>query len=100
MATNTDHTATVQAGSMIGKAIQITKAAKTNMSLAELTALATFIAETSTIVAIGDDTAGGFNDGASDAVHIITEGGTHPAAASNFGIGTTGITTTIVTLFE
>ena len=41
-----------------------------------------------------------FNAGASDAVHIITEGGVAPAAASNFGVGSTGITTTVVSLFN
>jgi hypothetical protein len=33
-------------------------------------------------------------------LHIITEGGAHPDATSNFGVGSTGITTTIVTLYE
>ena len=100
MAVNTDHTGKVEAGSQIGKSIQVTKAAKSNMTQAELNAMTAFINQTSMVIAIGDDTAGGFNAGASDALHIITEGGAHPDAASNFGVGTTGITTTIVTLFE
>jgi len=100
MAVNTDHTGKVRVGSQIGKSIQITKAAKTNITQAELDVLVAFINQTSMVVAIGDDTTGGFNDGASDALHIITEGGAHPDAASNFGVGSTGITTTIVTLYE
>ena len=100
MAANTDHTGKVRAGSQIGKSIQVTKAAKTNITQAELDALIAFINQTSMVVAIGDDTTGGFNAGASDALHIITEGGAHPDAASNFGVGSTGITTTIVTLYE
>ena len=100
MAVNTDHTGKVRVGSQIGKSIQITKAAKTNITQAELDVLVAFINQTSMVVAIGDDTTGGFNDGASDVLHIITEGGAHPDAASNFGVGSTGITTTVVTLFE
>jgi hypothetical protein len=100
MAANTDHTGKVRAGSQIGKSIQVTKAAKSNLTQTELNTMVAFINQTSMVVAIGDDTTGGFNDGASDALHIITEGGAHPDATSNFGVGSTGITTTIVTLYE
>ena len=83
-----------------GAQFHLTKAAKTNMSAAELDAMIRFISLTTTVVGVGDDTVGGFNAGASDAVHIITEGGVAPAAASIFGVGSTGITTTVVALFE
>jgi|TARA_B110000285_G_C15034243_1_gene568359 hypothetical protein len=83
-----------------GAQFHLTKAAKTNMTQAELDAMLRFISLTTTVVGVGDDTAGGFNAGASDAVHIITEGGVAPAAESNFGVGSTGITTTVVSLFN
>ena len=54
---------------------------------------------TATVVGVADDTIGGFNTGASDAVHVLSEG-VAPAAESNFGVGSTGITTTVVAHFE
>jgi len=100
MASNTDHTGNAKVFSSFGKDIAITKLAKTNMTQAELDAAIRFIETTSTVAAIADDTTGGFNTGVSDAVHVLTEGGVAPAAASNFGVGTTGITTTVVAYFS
>ena len=81
-----------------GKEVALTKLAKSNMTQAELDTCIGFIGLTATIVGIGDDTAGGFNAGASDAVHVLSEGAA-PAAGSNFG-GATGVTSTVVALFN
>ena len=99
MATNTDHTGNVKVFNSHGKALAITKLAKTNMTQAELDAALTYIQLTATVVGVADDTTGGFNTGASDAVHVLSEG-VAPAAESNFGVGSTGITTTVVAYFE
>jgi len=99
MAENTDHTGVGNVFNSHGKALHLTKLAKTNMTQAELDAALRFIALTATVVAVGDDTTGGFNAGASDAVHVLSEGAA-PAAVSNFGVGSTGITTTVVAHFE
>lgn len=80
-----------------GKEVSLTKLAKSNMTQAELDSCVAFIGLTATIVGIGDDTAGGFNTGASDAVHILSEGPA-PAAGSNFG-GVTGVTSSVVAHF-
>ena len=97
MAVNTDHTGNVKVFNAHGKALHITKLAKTNITQTELDAAITFIQQTATVVA--DDTTGGFNDGASDAVHVLSEG-IAPAAGSDFGIGSTGITSSVVAHFE
>lgn len=99
MATNTDHTGNSKVFNSHGKALAITKLAKTNMTQAELDAALTYIQLTATVVGVADDTTGGFNTGASDAVHVLSEG-VAPAAESNFGVGSTGITTTVVAYFE
>ena len=99
MAVNTDHTGNVKVFNSHGKALHITKLAKTNMTQTELDAAITFIQQTATVVAVADDTTGGFNDGASDNVHVLSEG-VAPEATSNFGIGATGITTSVVAHFE
>ena len=99
MATNTDHTGNGKVFNAHGKALAITKLAKSNMTQAELDAALTYIQLTATVVGVADDTTGGFNTGASDAVHVLSEG-VAPAAESNFGVGSTGITTTVVAYFE
>jgi len=99
MAENTDHTGVGNVFNSHGKALHLTKLAKSNMTQAELDAALRFIAITATVVAVGDDTSGGFNAGASDEVHVLSEG-IAPAAVSNFGVGSTGITTTVVANFE
>ena len=98
MAVNTDHTGAANVFNAHGKALHITKLAKTNMTQAELAAAITFIQQTATIIGVADDTTGGFNTGASDAVHILSEG-VAPAAGSDFGIGSTGITSSVVAHF-
>ena len=77
--------------------ISLTSLSKTNITQDELDACIQFIQLTATVVGIGDDTAGGFNAGASDVVHIISEGPA-PAAGSNFA-GQTGVTAAVVSLF-
>ena len=57
-----------------GKEVALTKLAKTNMTQDELDDALAFIQLTATIVGVGDDTTGGFNTGASDEVHVLSEG--------------------------
>ena len=99
MAVNTDHTGNVKVFNAHGKDLAITKLAKTNMTQTELDAAIRFIEQDATIVGIADDTTGGFNTGASDAVHVLSEG-VAPAAGSNFGVGATGITASVVAFFS
>ena len=68
------------------------------MTQDELDQALAFIQLTATIVGVGDDTAGGFNAGASDEVHVLSEG-IAPAAGSDFG-GVTGVTASVVSLFN
>ena len=82
-----------------GREMHLTSLSKSNMTQDELDSALQFIQLTATIVAVGDDTTGGFNGGASDVVHVISEGAA-PAAGSNFGEGATGITAAVVSLFE
>ncbi len=81
-----------------GKEVALTKLAKSNMTQDELDQALAFIQLTATIVGVGDDTTGGFNAGASDEVHVLSEG-IAPAAGSNFG-GVTGVTATVVAHFN
>ena len=62
------------------KELSLTSLSKTNITQDELDGCIQFIQLTATVVAIGDDTSGGFNAGASDVVHILSEGPA-PAAA-------------------
>ena len=81
-----------------GKEVALTKLAKSNLTQDELDQALAFIQLTATIVGVGDDTTGGFNAGASDEVHVISEG-IAPAAGSNFG-GVTGVTASVVAHFN
>ena len=81
-----------------GKEVALTKLAKTNMTQSELDDALAFIQLTATIVGVGDDTTGGFNDGASDEVHVLSEGPA-PVADTNFG-GVTGVTASVVAHFN
>ena len=81
-----------------GKEVALTKLAKSNLTQDELDKALAFIQLTATIVGVGDDTTGGFNAGASDEVHVISEG-IAPAAGSNFG-GVTGVTASVVAHFN
>ncbi len=68
------------------------------MTQDELDQALAFIQLTATIVGVGDDTTGGFNAGASDEVHVLSEG-IAPAAGSDFG-GVTGVTASVVAHFN
>ena len=81
-----------------GKEVALTKLAKSNMTQDELDQALAFIQLTATIVGVGDDTTGGFNAGASDEVHVLSEG-IAPAAGSDFG-GVTGVTAFVVAHFN
>jgi hypothetical protein len=83
--------------SAVGRAIALTKFAKTNMTQTELDAVVTVIQQTASVTAIGTDAAGGFVSGTTDAVYIITEGPA-PAAGNNFG-GVSGVTASVDTYF-
>lgn len=78
--------------------IALTSLSKSNMTQDELDSAIQFIQKTATVIAVGDDTTGGFNAGVSDVVHVISEGPA-PAAGSNFGEGSTGITAAVVAHF-
>lgn len=78
--------------------VALTSLSKSNMTQDELDAAIQFIQKTATVVGVGDDTDGGFNAGASDVVYILSEGPA-PAAGSNFGEGTTGVTAAVVAYF-
>lgn len=79
--------------------VALTSLSKTNMTQDELDAAIQYIQKTATVIGVGDDTAGGFNAGASDVVYILSEGPA-PVAGSNFGEGTTGVTAAVVAYFE
>ena len=81
-----------------GKEVALTSLSKTNMTQDELDQALAFIQLTATIVGVGDDTTGGFNAGASDEVHVLSEG-IAPAAGSDFG-GVTGVTASVVAHFN
>jgi hypothetical protein len=81
-----------------GKEVALTSLSKSNMTQDELDSALAFIQLTATIVGVGDDTTGGFNAGASDVVHVLSEGAA-PAAGSDFG-GVTGVTAAVVAYFN
>lgn len=80
-----------------GKMVTLITLSKTNITQAELDTCSKHIQSTATIVGIGDDTAGGFNAGASDVVHVLVEGPV-PAVGANYG-GATGVTAAAVACF-
>ena len=82
----------------VGRQIALTSFSKTNMTQAELDAVVAYIQLTASVTAIGSDSSDAtFTSGATDVVHIITEGPA-PAAGSNFG-GVTGVTAAVVAYF-
>ena len=81
------------------KQLALTSLSKSNMTQDELDAAIQFIQLTATVVGIGDDTDGGFDDGASDVVYVLTEGPA-PAAGADFGEGSTGVTAAVVAYFN
>jgi len=78
--------------------VALTSLSKSNLTQDELDACIQFIQLTATVIGVGDDTTGGFNAGASDVVHILSEGAA-PAAGSNFA-GQTGVTAAVVAYFS
>ena len=80
-----------------GKMVTLITLSKTNITQAELDTCITHIGTTASIVGVGDDTAGGFNTGASDVVHVLVEGPV-PAVGANYG-GATGVTAAAVAAF-
>ena len=80
-----------------GKMVTLLTLSKTNITQADLNKCSQHIQSTATIVGIGDDTAGGFNAGASDVVHVLVEGPV-PAVGANYG-GATGVTAAAVACF-
>ena len=81
------------------KELALTSLSKNNMTQAELDSAIQFIQLTATVVAVGDDTTGGFNPGASDVVHVLSEGPA-PVAGADFGEGSTGVTAAVVAHFN
>ena len=93
------------AGNGLGPRTRIINAAKTNMTQAELDALVLYITagdvagtnDAHTITGISVLTESGvFTGGTTDAVQIAIQGTGVATMASNFGTGSTGITTTLV----
>jgi hypothetical protein len=80
-----------------GKMTTLITLSKTDITQAELDKCIQHIQTTATIVGVGDDTAGGFNTGASDVVHVLAEG-VVPAVGADYG-GATGVTAATVTCF-
>ena len=80
-----------------GKMVSLITLSKTNITQAELNTCINHIQGSGTIVGVGDDTAGGFNAGASDVVHVLVEG-IVPAVGANYG-GATGVTAAAVACF-
>ena len=80
------------------KELALTSLSKTNMTQDELDAAIQFIQLTATVIAVGDHTTGGFNTGASDVVHVLSEGPA-PVAGADFGEGATGVTAAVVAHF-
>ena len=80
-----------------GKMVTLITLSKTNITQAELNTCINHIGTSGTIVGVGDDTAGGFNAGASDVVHVLVEG-IVPAVGANYG-GATGVTAAAVAAF-
>ena len=81
------------------KQVSLISLSKTNMTQDELDAAIQHIQTTATIIGIGDDTAGGFNAGASDVVHVLAEGPV-PTVGSNYGEGSTGVTAAVVAFYD
>ena len=96
------------AGNGLGPRTRIINAAKTNITQAELDALVLYITagdvagtnDAHTITGISVLTESGvFTGGTTDAVQIAIQGTGVCTVASNFGTGSTGITTTLVAEF-
>ena len=100
--------ATAKAGNGIGSRTRIINASKTNMTQVELDALCNYLTagdvagtnDAHTITGISVLTESGvFTGGTTDAVQIAIQGTGVCTVASNFGTGSTGITTTLIAEF-
>ena len=109
MAVNTDHTGAANVFNAHGKALHITKLAKTNMTETELQAALEFLAaggtagtdDGHTIAGVSVLTESGiFTSGTTDAVQVAIQGTGAFTAGSNFGIGSTGITSSLLADFN
>ena len=96
------------AGNGLGPRTRIINAAKTNMTQTELDALLTYLAagdvagtnDAHSIAGVSVLTESGvFTSGTTDAVQIAIQGTGVATMASNFGTGSTGITTTLIAEF-
>ena len=81
------------------RTVELISLSKSNMTQDELDAAIQHIQTTATVIGIGDDTDGGFNAGVSDVVHVLAEGGV-PTVGADYGVGSTGVTASIVAYFE
>jgi len=100
--------ATAKAGNGLGPRTRIINAAKTNMTQEEFDALVLYVSagdvagtnDAHTITGISVLTESGvFTGGTTDDVQIAIQGTGVLTAAADFGIGTTGITTTLIAEF-
>tara|TARA_B110000503_G_scaffold95280_1_gene143446 strand:+ start:81 stop:410 length:330 start_codon:yes stop_codon:yes gene_type:complete len=107
MATVTSN-AIAKAGNGLGPRTRIINAAKANMTQTELDALVLYLTagdvagtnDAHTITGISVLTESGvFTTGTTDAVQIAIQGTGVATMASNFGTGSTGITTTLIAEF-
>mgnify|MGYP006090576159 CR=1 FL=1 len=95
-------------GNGLGPRTRIINAAKTNMTQTELDALLTYLAagdvagtnDAHSIAGVSVLTESGvFTSGTTDAVQVAIQGTGVATMASNFGSGSTGITTTLIAEF-
>lgn len=96
------------AGNGVGPRTRIINLAKTNMTQAELDAALTYLAagdvsgtnDAHTVAGLSVLTESGlFTSGTTDAVQVAIQGTGVATMASNFGTGSTGITTTLIAEF-
>ena len=97
------------AGNGLGPRTRIINAAKTNMTQTELDALVLYLSagdvagtnDAHTVTGISVLTESGvFTSGTTDAVQIAIQGTGASTMAANFGIGTTGVTTSLIADFD
>jgi len=96
-------------GTGLGAITTIVTLSKTNMTQAELDAALQYITDSSdsgtndafSIAGVVATTpAGAFVSGTTDAVHVAIQGSGTFTAASNYGIGSTGVTSAVICTFD
>ena len=109
MATVTNTNGISRSGSGNGPRTRIINLAKSNMTEAELTAALNYLAagdvagtnDAHTIAGVSVLTESGvFTDSTTDDVQVAIQGSGAFTAASNFGIGSTGVTSTLLADFQ